>query len=63
MKMNGTSYLFNVKNLRKKFEKSHFFTKNSFCQKQKLRKIFHKILNISESTEPISSNLVLNESL
>ena len=60
MKDYGTRYLFNIKNLGNKSPKSEFLTKNSFCQKQKLRQNFHKIFNISESTE---FHLVLNEIL
>ena len=62
MKAYGTSYLFNAKNLRK-IENIEFLTKKLFLTLQILCQYFHKILNISENTEPISTNLVLNESL
>ena len=39
------------------FDKKTVFDVTNFIQ------YFHKILNISENTEPISTNLVLNESL
>ena len=40
-----------------------FLTKKLFFTLQILCQYFHKIFNISENTEPISTNLVLNESL
>ena len=40
-----------------------FLTKKLFFTLQILCQYFHKILNISENTKPISTNLVLNESL
>ena len=55
MKAYDTSYLFNAKKLRKNliFDKKNVFDATNFMS----------ILNISENTKLISTNLVLNESL
>jgi len=58
MKAYGTSYLFNAKKFEKKIGNIEFLTKKLFFTVQILCRYFHKIMNISENTQPISTNLV-----
>ena len=46
-----------------KFENIEFLTKKLFLALQILCQYFHEILNVSENTKPISTDLVWNESL
>jgi len=48
---------------REKIGKFEILTKKMFFTLQILCQYFHKILNISENTQRISTNLVLNGSL